>query len=77
RLGDAPDIRRALEMEYRFTFRAMERADFLEGIRAAIIDKDRNPRWRHAAPDAVPAAEVARLLMPLGADTLTFEEDSA
>lgn len=77
RLGDTPDIRRALEMEYRFTFRAMEQADFLEGIRAAIIDKDRTPRWRHAAPDAVPVAEVARLLMPLGPHTLTFEEDSA
>lgn len=77
RLGDAPGIRQALEMEYRFTFRAMERADFLEGIRAAIIDKDRNPRWRHPAPDAVPMAEVARMLMPLGQDRLTFEEDGA
>jgi enoyl-CoA hydratase len=75
RLGDAPDIRSALGMEYRFTFRAMERADFLEGIRAAIIDKDRNPRWRHVAPDAVPAVEVSAMLMPLGADALTFEED--
>lgn len=77
RLGGAPDIRRALELEYRFTFRAMEQGDFLEGIRAAIIDKDRNPRWRHAAPDTVPVAEVARMLMPLGPDTLTFQEDSA
>ncbi|MFN3646204.1 MAG: enoyl-CoA hydratase/isomerase family protein [Gemmobacter sp.] len=74
RLGDAPDIRTALAMEYRFTFRAMEKADFLEGIRAAIIDKDRNPTWRHAAPDAVPAVEVSAMLLPLGADALTFEE---
>lgn len=76
RLGDGTDIRTALGMEYRFTFRAMERADFLEGIRAAIIDKDRNPRWRHVAPDAVPAVEVSAMLMPLGADALTFEEDN-
>lgn len=76
RLGDAPDIRAALGMEYRFTFRAMERADFLEGIRAAIIDKDRNPKWRHPAPDAVPAVEVSAMLMPLGADALTFEEEN-
>jgi len=77
RLGDAPDIRAALEMEYRFTHRAMERADFLEGIRAAIIDKDRTPRWRHASPDAVPGAEVSQMLLPLGEDALTFEEDAA
>jgi enoyl-CoA hydratase/carnithine racemase len=76
RLGDAPDIRAALGLEYRFTFRAMERGDFLEGIRAAIIDKDRTPRWRHTSPDGVPAHEVSSMLLPLGADALTFEEDN-
>jgi len=76
RLGDAPDIRSALAMEYRFTFRAMEHGDFLEGIRAAIIDKDRTPKWRHDSPLAVPAIEVARMLLPLGPDALTFEEET-
>jgi len=77
RLGDTPDIRQALGLEYRFTFRAMEHADFLEGIRAAIIDKDRTPKWRHAAPDRVPAVEVSHMLRPLGAEALTFGEDAA
>lgn len=45
--GPEADIRRALELEYRFTFRAMEQGDFLEGIRAAVIDKDRRPNWQH------------------------------
>jgi len=63
-------IESALEQEYRFTHRAMEHGDFLEGIRAAIIDKDKTPRWRHASLDAVPATEVARMLLPLGPDTL-------
>lgn len=75
RLRAAPTMRRALEMEYRFTYRAMEHADFIEGIRAAIIDKDRTPRWRHAGPEAVPAVDVSRMLMPLGQDALTFEEE--
>lgn len=75
RLRGGATMRRALEMEYRFTARAMAQADFLEGIRAAIIDKDRAPRWRHTSVEAVPAAEVARMLMPLGADALTFSED--
>jgi len=65
-------IEAALEQEYRFTFRAIEDSDLLEGIRAAIIDKDRSPKWRHASLDAVTATEVARMLMPLGADTLTL-----
>ncbi|MEL6517953.1 MAG: enoyl-CoA hydratase/isomerase family protein [Pseudomonadota bacterium] len=75
RVRGAGGIRRALEMEYRFTFRAGEKSDFLEGIRAAIIDKDRNPQWRHKNVTAVPPLDVANMLMPLGADTLTFEGD--
>jgi enoyl-CoA hydratase/carnithine racemase len=66
-------IRDALDLEYRFTSRAMEHGDFLEGIRAAIIDKDRNPRWQYADMD-VPADAVARMLAPLGADTLNFDD---
>ncbi|MFN3970580.1 MAG: enoyl-CoA hydratase/isomerase family protein [Gemmobacter sp.] len=68
RLGDAPTLLRALELEYRFAHRALEHSDILEGIRAAVIDKDRNPRWRHAGPEAVSAMDVARMLMPLGPD---------
>lgn len=73
RAGQAT-IRAALELEYRFTWRAMERGDFLEGIRAAIIDKDRNPQWQYADM-AVPADAVAEMLGPLGADELTFERE--
>jgi 3-hydroxyisobutyrate dehydrogenase len=71
--GPSADIRRALELEYRVTSRIMEHGDFLEGIRAAIIDKDRNPQWRHVL-DSVPAADVARLLRPMGKETLDFRE---
>ncbi len=64
-------IRKALEMEYRFTHRAMEHGDFLEGIRAQIIDKDRQPNWQYA-DGTVPATAVAAMLQPLGPETLTF-----
>lgn len=70
RLGPAPEIEAALAQEYRFTHRAMEHADFLEGIRAAIIDRDRRPRWRHASLAAVGAAEVDHMLAPLGDEEL-------
>ncbi len=72
KLGPAPSIRAALMMEYRFTYRATERSDFLEGIRAAIIDKDRAPRWRHGGLAEVTDAEVEAMLAPLGAAELTF-----
>ncbi|MCE8418087.1 enoyl-CoA hydratase/isomerase family protein [Rhodovulum sulfidophilum] len=75
RLKGSDDIRRALALEYRFTYRAPEHSDFLEGIRAAIIDKDRKPRWKHPGLDAVPGADVARMLMPLGEYGLKLEEE--
>ncbi|MEM6303784.1 MAG: enoyl-CoA hydratase/isomerase family protein [Pseudomonadota bacterium] len=65
----------ALELEYRFTFRAAEHGDFLEGIRAAIIDKDRAPKWQYASGD-VPGEAVARMLAPLGAQALKLEDSA-
>ena len=71
--GPSLTQRKALELEYRFTFRAMEHGDFLEGIRAQIIDKDRSPKWKFA-DQAVPGVEVSKMLQPLGKDMLSFEE---
>ncbi|MDX2483915.1 MAG: 3-hydroxyisobutyrate dehydrogenase [Pseudodonghicola sp.] len=68
-------IRQALDLEYRFTWRSMEDGDFLEGIRAQIIDKDRNPKWKYAG-DTVPNAVLNHMLAPLGADALTFEGEN-
>lgn len=67
-------MRKALDMEYRFTYRAMEHGDFLEGIRAQIIDKDRNPNWQFADMN-VPAVAVSNMLQPLGANALSFSEE--
>ncbi len=61
----APSIAYALEMEYRFTSRSIMEGDFLEGIRAAIIDKTRDPKWRHASIDDVTAVDIAAILAPI------------
>jgi enoyl-CoA hydratase len=68
RLRDS--IEHALQQEYRFTYRSMEYGDFLEGIRAAIIDKDRDPHWRHDSVEKVPAVDVSGMLLPLGSHEL-------
>ncbi|KKZ87688.1 3-hydroxyisobutyryl-CoA hydrolase [Rhizobium phaseoli] len=38
--------------------------DFFEGIRAAVIDKDRNPKWSPASVEAVKAETIAKFLKP-------------
>ena len=73
RQGRAGTIRHALVQEYRATWRALETGDFLEGIRAAIIDKDKSPRWQHATPEDVTRATLEAMLAPLGAKDLTFD----
>ena len=63
-------VRDSLAREYRFTWRATAASDFLEGVRAQIIDKDRDPKW--SAPSG--EAEVKRMLGPLEGAEMLWEE---
>lgn len=72
RVRTSDSIRRALEEEFKFTYRSAEFGDFVEGIRAAIIDRDNAPKWRHADLNAVTNLDVTKMLMPLGANALKF-----
>ncbi len=67
-----PGVPQALTREFRFTARSLSDGDLLEGIRAQVIDKDRNPQWRDAVDD-LPPAQIAAMLAPLGADDLTWD----
>jgi 3-hydroxyisobutyrate dehydrogenase len=67
---------KALDLEYRFTSRSMEHGDFIEGIRAAIIDKDRSPRWQFA-DGSVPPAALSKMLQPLGKNALDLQLDTS
>lgn len=59
-------IEAALSEEYKFTARATEHGDFLEGIRAAIIEKGHQPVWKRASLGDVTGLDQSRMLMPLG-----------
>lgn len=68
RAREAPDLPAALELEYRATARSAEQGDFVEGIRAIIIDKDNTPDWRHGDISKVTPDEIDAMLAPLPRD---------
>jgi enoyl-CoA hydratase len=61
-----------MRMEFRIGWRKVQSADFLEGVRAVIIDKDNAPVWKPSRLEDVSESDVARYFAPLGTDELTF-----
>lgn len=62
-----------MRMEYRIGWRKVQSADFIEGVRAVIIDKDHTPVWAPATLEEVSEEAVAQYFAPLGDDELSFD----
>ena len=58
-----------LETELRVGMRFVAGTEMAEGIRAQVIDKDRNPRWSPATLAQVSRADVAAYFAPFTAET--------
>ncbi|MGO4585246.1 enoyl-CoA hydratase/isomerase family protein [Arthrobacter sp. 2RAF6] len=59
-------LEEALEQEYRVGVRCLAGPDFREGIRAQVVDKDRNPQWKPASLAEVSPAAVEGFFASLG-----------
>jgi enoyl-CoA hydratase/carnithine racemase len=68
--GRGLSMAECMNMEFRILNRMLAGHDFYEGIRAAIVDKDRQPKWRPAELDAVKAADTDAYFAPLGSGEL-------
>ncbi len=60
-----PDLDAALVVEYRLVTRLFEDGEFVEGVRALLVDKDKAPKWQPTILDQVAVDLVAAYLGPL------------
>ncbi len=73
REGAKLDFEAAMVMEYRLSQACVAGHDFPEGIRAAVIDKDRTPKWRPASLAEVGEDLVAAHFAPPADGDLVFD----
>jgi enoyl-CoA hydratase len=65
-------LEECLVREYRAALQVFASDDFREGVRAAVIDKDRNPKWSPPRIEDVTPEMVAPYFAEIGADELKF-----
>ncbi|MGP3534283.1 enoyl-CoA hydratase/isomerase family protein [Microbacterium sp. RD1] len=70
------DLEQALVQEYRVSVHALHTHDFIEGVRAQIIDKDRSPAWSPARLGAVTRADVTAYFEPPPGGDLAFTKEN-
>ncbi|MFE0459707.1 enoyl-CoA hydratase/isomerase family protein [Kitasatospora sp. NPDC058965] len=64
RTRQLPSLESTLDQEYRVSCAALAEPDFVEGIRAQVVDKDRTPHWSPATLAEVDRAAVLRHFEP-------------
>jgi enoyl-CoA hydratase len=75
-IGRDFDLKAALALEYRLTQHVMAARDFYEGIRAALIDRDRKPQWRPATLGEVSDRMIDEYFAPIGDRELLLSQPS-
>jgi len=61
RRGAASTLAQALQTELSLTRSVTRHPDFLEGVRAQVVDKTRDPKWQPPTIEAVDPAAIARM----------------
>ncbi|WP_018996686.1 enoyl-CoA hydratase/isomerase family protein [Hirschia maritima] len=70
--GKLESFRDVMAMEFRLANRSVRRADFAEGVRAVVIDKDNKPKWSPASLEEIDEADLEKMFSPLEEGELSF-----
>jgi len=65
---DHVDFAEEMKVEYRVAAHICQRHDFIEGVRALIVDKDNSPKWDPPTPEGVTDHLLDQIFAPLPAD---------
>jgi enoyl-CoA hydratase len=73
RAAKVDNLEDVLRQEYPVSCSTLRTHDLVEGIRAQVVDKDRNPKWSPASLAAVNGADLEAFFAPVD-DDLTLEQ---
>ncbi|HEY0132325.1 MAG TPA: enoyl-CoA hydratase/isomerase family protein [Allosphingosinicella sp.] len=59
------DFGHEMRQEYAVATRVVQRHDFVEGVRALLVDKDNSPRWEPATPEGVSEHLIDTIFAPM------------
>lgn len=63
--AEAQDFASHMQREYRIACRMFMRADFIEGVRAVLVEKDNAPQWDPVSPGAIDPDMLDEIFAPL------------
>ena len=63
--AEMPDFAAQMRQEYAIGSRVVQMHDFIEGVRALIVDKDNSPKWNPPTPEAVSDDWIDAIFAPL------------
>jgi enoyl-CoA hydratase len=61
----AQDFGHEMRQEYAVATRVVQRHDFVEGVRALLVDKDNRPRWNPPSPEGVSEHMIDTIFAPM------------
>lgn len=68
--GEGLNLEESFEREWNIALRLFEESDVYEGVRALLVDKDKNPKWKYKTAKEVSKEDLERVFTPYSSKSL-------